>query len=541
MLKIIKENKFLISIFCLALVLRFYQLGSLPALNADEAAIGYNAYSLIHTGLDEHGNSWPIHFQSFNDYKPGLTIYLVMPFVKFFGLNVWSVRVMPAFLGALTVFSIYYLVIAIWPNRTKLALYSSLLLAISPWHIHFSRGAWEVNIATFLITSGLVLFYKSLKESKYFAISAILFVLSMYTYHAARIVVPLLGVCLALLYRKHLFLKKNFRLLGGAILLFVILLIPLGLDFIGAGTARAGGVSIFSDRGPIDRINEKRGEHEDISSFQAKVLHNKPVEYLFSFSENYFEHFWGEFLFLSSDDIQRNKVPEFGLLYLIQAPLLIFSFVHLSRNSKDWGGILSWLLIAPIAASLTFQSPHALRAQSMIIPLTIISAYGLASIKKLKIKPVVLSFQIFILVFLVWDFSRYLHQYYSHMSKTYSYSSQYSVEEMVEYINSRKNEFQKIYITDRYDQPYILYLFYSTYPPEKFQSNHQLTGRDKFGFSTVREFDNLVFDQIDWDALRDKRNILVIGSDKEINEAEANVVKKIKFPSGDIAFKIVEL
>src|SRR3989344_8822196 len=96
-------------ILSLGVVLRLYQLTTLPALNADEAAIGYNAYSLLQTGRDEHGNSWPTHFQSFNDYKPGLYFYLVLPFVKFFGLNEWAVRIPGAILGVLTVFIVYLL------------------------------------------------------------------------------------------------------------------------------------------------------------------------------------------------------------------------------------------------------------------------------------------------------------------------------------------------------------------------------------------------------------------------------------------------
>src|SRR3989304_5950423 len=88
------RNKILLLvIIILATTLRFWRLDLYPALNADEAAIGYNAYSLIQTGRDEHGNFWPIHFQSFNDYKPGFYFYLVVPFVKMLGLNEWAVRV----------------------------------------------------------------------------------------------------------------------------------------------------------------------------------------------------------------------------------------------------------------------------------------------------------------------------------------------------------------------------------------------------------------------------------------------------------------
>src|SRR3989338_7108261 len=151
----------LISIILIALVLRFYRLGNYPALNADEAAIGYNAYSLMETGKDEHGNPWPIHFQSFNDFKPGGYFYLVLPFVKVFGLNEWSIRLPNALLAIASVYVLYLLVLKIFGNK-KLALISALGLSVSPWHLHFSRGGWEVSTATFFILLGVYLFLRFL-------------------------------------------------------------------------------------------------------------------------------------------------------------------------------------------------------------------------------------------------------------------------------------------------------------------------------------------------------------------------------------------
>src|SRR3990170_1032555 len=132
----------LIAIVLLAAVLRFWQLDSYPALNADEAAVGYNAYSLIQTGKDEHGNTWPVHFQSFNDYKPGLYFYLVLPFVKILGLNEWAVRIPNAALGTLTVLAIYLLIKELKIGNSldfknlKLGIeeIGAFMLAISPWH-----------------------------------------------------------------------------------------------------------------------------------------------------------------------------------------------------------------------------------------------------------------------------------------------------------------------------------------------------------------------------------------------------------------------
>ena len=60
----------LLVILLLAIVVRFWALGSLPViLNRDEAALGYNALLLVQQGVDEWGRQWPITLTSFGDYK----------------------------------------------------------------------------------------------------------------------------------------------------------------------------------------------------------------------------------------------------------------------------------------------------------------------------------------------------------------------------------------------------------------------------------------------------------------------------------------
>src|SRR3990167_9776130 len=133
----------LLLIIILASLLRIWNLNNFPVgFNADEAAIGYNAYSLLQTGKDEYGSSFPLSFKSFGDYKPGLYFYFVMPFVAILGLNEWAVRIPSALFGIGTVILIYFLAKEIFKNRW-VGIFSSLLLAISPWHIHFSRGGWR--------------------------------------------------------------------------------------------------------------------------------------------------------------------------------------------------------------------------------------------------------------------------------------------------------------------------------------------------------------------------------------------------------------
>lgn len=536
----------LLIIIILAFAFRFYKLGNFPAFNADEAALGYNAYSLIQTGADEHGNPWPVHFQSFNDYKPGFYVYLIIPFVKLLGLNEWAVRIPGALLGVGTVISIYFLSLKL-TNKKSFALSAAFLLSINPWHIHFSRGGWEVNVATFFITTGLVFLFIFL-EKKHISdlfVSVFLFVASVYTYHSARIIAPLLILGLISLEGNNVF--QHYKKFVLAAVLGVVLCIPLLLDLTGpAIISRAAGVGLLADPGPLSRINEQRGEHTNYSSIIPKLLHNKPVNYSLALLSNWGEHYWGEFLFLSGDDIQRNKVPETGQLYLFEIITVLIGLIVCVRDIKRFKLIIFWLIISPLGAALTFQSPHALRAHNMIIPLSIVSAVGLATVfeyvLKTKKQNSMLYFSLITLFLgiIFWSNFRYIHQYYLHMPKAYPYSSQYGVKELVSYLKEYPDQDKKVIVTDRYDQPYILFLFYLKYPPKLFQSEHTLGGRDQYGFSTVREFSKYKFESIKYDEARTAYpNTLLVGTDGEIPN-EANIIKNIYGINNFLYFQIFE-
>src|SRR5260221_326450 len=542
-MKILKyKNLILVTIIVLAFVIRFYHLNSYPALNADEASIGYDAYSLLQTRNDQHGNALSIDFQSFNDYKPGLYVYIVLPFVKMLGLTEWAVRIPNALFAVISVYVIYLLVKELFGKDKELfALLSALFLAISPWHIHFSRGGWEANTALFLVVSGVLFFHKGLTKNRYLYLSIIFFVLSMYCYQATRVVTPLIGLGLVLIYRKEIF--RNLKpYLTSAILGFLIL-IPLLMDFThGSVLNRAAGVGLFADNGPRSRVEEQRGEHkQNNDTFFTKAIHNKVVNYGLVFLDNWASHFHGEFLFLSGDEVTRSKVPETGQMYLVDILFLAVGGIAIFRGKieKEKQVLIMWIIVGPVASALTFQAPSALRAENMVIPLVIVSAFGATYIieyfSKYK-KPLAI---VLLTLFTVWGFARYEQMYWVHMAKEYQYSSQYGVKELVNYVQNNDSKFKKVIITDRYDQPYVLFLFYLKYPPAKFQSEHSLTGKDQFGLSTVSHFDKYYFTSIKFDKVKPENpNSLIIGTDEEIPN-EANIVKRIYGTNGFLYFKVV--
>lgn len=537
-------------IVILSVFLRFWKLGSYPALNADEAAIGYNVYSLIQTGADEHGNSWPIHFQSFNDFKPGGYFYTVFPFVAVFGLNEWSVRVPNAIFSVLSVLLVYLLSTEVFDKKNQrgklTGIMAALFLTISPWHIHFSRGGWEVNTATFFMLSGIYLFLKYASSQKFLFLlfSGLSFSASLYTYHAARVIVPLLGLGIIIFYFD--LVKSNMKQLLLAALICGIAVFPLAKDLLnGQVSSRAIGVGLFADPGPLSRINEQRGEHLDYSGMAAKVYHNKLINYGLAFLDNWSDHYHGEFLFLSGDVIERNRVPETGQMYMFDFIFVLIGLYWLIlRKAKSSNLIIWWFVIAPTAAALTFQSPHALRSQNMVIPLVVISAHGLVVIfdyfRNKNHAPINIFFTFVITIVISISFLRYLHMYWVHMAKEYKYSSQYGVKELVSYLDKEVGRDKKVLVTDRYDQPYILFLFYLKYDPIRFQSDHVLLGRDKYGFSTVPAFDRYEFRSINFDT---DKNVLpgyiIAGTGEEIPN-ETNIIKRVYGTNEKLYFEIVE-
>jgi len=553
----VKKYYLIIGILILAAVLRLTFLDKFPAgLNADEAAIGYNAWSLLQTGKDEHSIAWPLVFRSFDDYKLPVYFYLVLPFVKFLGLTVTAVRLPSALLGIASVLLVYLIIKLLFPPviarserdvaiSRHLPLLSALFLALSPWHLQFSRGGWEVNAATFFILLSLIFLLKSFEKISYLFLFGIFTALSLYTYHSARVIAPVLFIAVSAIYFaeiKKLFFKKNLKTTLMALILSLILILPIISQLLSKeGQSRFSGVSIFADSGPDWQATNYRLEHEDKSSLQVRLIHNRYLSYSMRFVQNYLSHYSPDFLFLNGDAIARSKVPETGQSLLFLLPFFalgLLSLIMLDSNGKKV--VLAWFLIAPLAASITYQSPHALRAENMSVPLMIIAALGTYEffelIKKYKFVYKILIFCIFgFLSF--YSFARYLHMYYVHYPKELPYAWQYGFDQVAAFTKENYNKYDHIIITDRYDQPYILIAFFTKYPPADLQRDIVMSEPDHYGFATGRKLGKYEFRTINYEQDKLLPNTLLITAEEKVDDTK--VIGTVLSPAGAIMFKFL--
>ena len=464
----------LLIIIFLAAVLRLYKLDQVPpSLYWDEASLGYNAYSISQTLRDEHGNFLPISsFPAFGDYKPIGYIYAAVPFIKLFGLSEVAVRSPSALAGILLVLVTYFLVKELLDNRIT-ALLASLFVAVSPWAIQMSRGAFEANLATFFSATGIYLF---LKKKRIF--SALCFVAAMYTFNSHRVFVPLIIFSLGLIYLKDF--KKHLIFY----FLTFILVLPLIPHLISSeGHLRFNEVTWLNDLNIVETANKNIALNNN--ALWAKVIFNRRIYYTGEFLKHYFDHYRFDFLFQTGDVNPRLSSRTVGEMYLIDLPLVLLGlFVLIKKRDKTTALIFSWLLLAPIPAAFARETPHALRILNILPVPMIIGAVGLVKLPKIfkLLVPLILSFLIFF----------YLKNYYFIYPVKFAADWQSGYKQMVQSVAEIQEQYDYVSVTNSLGRPYIYFLFYNQYAPQKYWVNRDAS-RDKFGFWTVASFDKYVF------------------------------------------------
>lgn len=500
----------LVGIVLVAVLLRFWQLGGVPASpDWDEASIGYNAYSILHTGRDEYGTFLPFTIRSFDDYKPPLYVYLTVPSVYLFGLSVWSVRLASAVLGVLAVIGTYYFVRELF-KRESIALLSTLLLAISPWHIQFSRAAFEANIGVTFVIWGVYFFIR-----KKLVPSALIFSLSLYAYHSERIFVPLYVIFLLILYRG--FVKK--QSVFSACIVGLVVALPLVSVFTDANVLkRLQSTSAFRKQtellsGTIPKLEYDRS----LGWWPGEFFDNRRIEYAKILASGYLSHFSPKWLFLSGDH-ERHHAPRMGLLYLWELPFILIGIYHLVRQKSRAGMLLlGWWVLAPIAAAPTTEVPHAIRTLVSLPTYQIFTAVGIVSMLP-KWKATV---KIALPVIAVISFVYYVHMYYGHTNYEYAKHWQYGYEQAVTYAQKHTYDYEKIVVSTKLEQPYIFFLFYTKFDPKTYISTGKL---DKYEFR-----------QINWNSEIPEGRVLYIGVPEEI---PGDPLVEIDYPSGETAIRI---
>ncbi len=509
----------IVIILGLALSLRLYRLGSWVSPYWEEVAIGYDAFSVLQTGKDHHGNFLPlVAFESFGDWKPSLYFYTVVPFVKLLGLSVAAVRLPAAISGGFIVIGLGILTRKFveslsdrWSDQIHLSaslmqLIAMLVAALNPWALHFSRAGWEANLATALVLWAVIFGYKFLESTTkrqflYLFFSSLLLILASYTYHSARIVAPLLGLGLVVtkLICTNLsqYVKEHYLSLLFIFVFSLALISPLVRTMSDPRLSqRFKETSLFSEISIIESSNQLKQAAGN--SFISKLIYHRYLLFGKEIVTNIFDHFNFDYLYLSGDSNPRHSVQYFGLFYHFEFIFLFSGLYLLIRFFKAKHGFLFyWILIGLIPPSLTKTTPHALRTLLIMPALVVVHLLGLwflvlllsRSLRKLKcivFKRLRLKYLLLLLVSFVylaefawfWDFSLKLYP------KKYGQHWQSGYEQMIAKVDQLQAKYPdyQILISRSEGRPAMYYWFYQQTNPKLVQDLDGLVKQDQAEF-----------------------------------------------------------
>ena len=469
-------SKSIIVVLLIAAFLRFYKLDSYPvSISWDEAAIGYNAYSIAQTGKDEYGQKFPVLFRSFNDYKLPGYIYLDALLIKIFGLSSFTTRMPSALMGVFAILAIYLLVKNLF--NQKVAAIASFFLAISPWHLQFSRAAFESNGALTIVLYGIVLLLLGLRNKIWAFLSIPILAASLYFYYSPRIFIPLILAAFIIIFRKEII--PNFKFFAFGFLAAAVISIPIVTRVLSfEGQKRVREVSVFADPSLAKIYADTRLKNE---LPLENIFLNQRIPYAIEVLKNYSTYFSPTFLFFAHDPNPRHRSFNQGNFYLFEIVTILLGAFLLMRQkeTKSKFFLLAWLLAAPIPASFAKDSPHALRALLMLPALVIISAIGAKSLLNVNMTRLI-ALPIVLITFIFYAIS-----YYILYPRQDSQSWAFGHRQLYSKLSQLEKTADTVIVSGYYWKPYIFYLYYNKIDPALYQKeeNQQKIGKYKFGIA----------------------------------------------------------
>lgn len=531
-----KTNLIFVFIVVLAAFLRFYKLGTIPmGIVNDEAGYMYSAYSIWMTGHDLAGKFLPLSINLDNSFSP-IPIYLGAPFIGILGLSPFVGRLPFALIGLGSVILIYFIAKQLFNNR-GIALASMFVIAVSPWHIQFSRAAYDAGLVVFLILLGTYLFMKGIKAGGGVLWSIPIFILAFYTYHATKIFLVFYIPLLLFYYRVELLkIKKVF-------LIFVVVSILTLLSFLvvmKTQNVTRQNVLLWNDTETAKQVVDLERAKNSAPFFIREIFNNKPLYFLRIMRENYLEAFSPNLLFLYGERSAIYGIHFRGPLYIIELPLLILGLYFLFAKAKKPNRlfILVAIFLAPLPSAVTLDKAYMSRSVMLLPFFSILIGCGIYYLSHdlfAKNKKIYIAAFISIYIFLIISyFYQYQFRYSIYGAETWHKSSR----DLAIYMGAKKNENKNIYLFDSEEMFLMQYGVFNKLNPLVMQKEWQSNPRGKMGNVTFMQQDCIHLD-ININNFNKKNDILVVPEQCARSSTPSAIIRELAEPLR-IIWKIYE-
>lgn len=470
----------------------------------DEVGLGYSAVSIAETGKDEWGESFPLFFKSFGDYKPPAFIYLTAGLYKLIGWHQVLPRITSAIAGVFTVFLSILWIKKITKSK-RLGLLAGLVVATSPWAIHLSRMALESNLSLTFFMAGL-LFMSSQKSLKKTTLSAVFFSLSSYSYHSYKYLIVLFLITyifsIVLLNLKKL--KEHQQLLKNLVLILLLSsLLSLPIFFAKGATGRMSQTLLLGSEGSYNTYKYHENNcHVTLSQIHpqlniiCRVQYNKFTRPILTLLDSYVQHLSPGFYFFSGDEVVGRNPVQMGQFYPILFIFWICGVLKIIKNPKQQLLVIIGFLTA-IIPSAASGDLHAIRLSTAIpfLLLTIILGYQYFQEKIYKHHAFDYLF-IAVLLFLTANFSiKYMSITHVGLENPPTYLSFAKKIAVIahDYVEQDYTVFADY---DLYPEPHIYYAYWNKIDPVVTQQSFANVLLEQEGFSRPKQFgEKMIFER----------------------------------------------
>ncbi len=539
--------KYFILILLASVFFRVLQVNALPSgLYWDELDTGYQAYSLLKTGADYFGNLFPAHLQAFADYRSGLYMYLSVPFVKVFGLNVFSVRITAILCSLLTLPVVYYLSRRVFRLSPLVSSFTVAVFAFAPWLMVQGGIAAESSLVPLFLLVGLSGFYKFLHHKSHLWMTSVFWALLLWVYGTVKLFLPLFILGIAVIYWNDLKKSLNRKYFLLPILLFTLISTPVISEiFTKKVSMRFQELSVFTDPTTSTQVDYLRlesalsqGRSREVGmqpSLLDKIIYNKYTYWGQHLLHNYFQSLSTEFLFSVGDPQLRHHInaPNIGQFYPPEIVAFVFGIAMLLLGIKrpHYRLLAFWLLAAPIPAIITRDGGnHAPRLIFLFPALVFVIALGLKHI---------LTHRVLRAVYLC-TYSLALGFSMFYFFTTYRTASAVSFNagfiESLSYVKDQQAYYDRI-ILDGYNESFLMaYLFVFQPDPSRFQKSFPLPsetiaqGVEGYKFGNIHI---LYPGTRDWSKIPLSGKNLIVTTASQINAENQNPEYRLNRPDGN--------
>ncbi|MDQ6420357.1 glycosyltransferase family 39 protein [Paenibacillus sp. LHD-117] len=444
----IRRNPLLILLFAVGALVRLWYGGVIPpGLNQDEASVGYDAYAILHYGIDRNGASLPVHLIAWGSGQNALYAYFSMPFIYLFGLNVWSVRAVSMLFGLIGMAAMYGIGRRMFDSR-KGVLLALFLTAICPWHIMMSRWGLESNLFPTLALLAVYFLLLGLEKPKWLYGSTIMLALSLYAYGTAYFFVPVFTVAAATYLWATKRVKPAILLLQAALLAVLSLPILLFLYINKAGKEAIVTPFFTIPKLTVPRVEQVSALFSDGLAEGIALRANKLLE-----------------LLLSQDDgLPWNAIPDYGYIYPLGIPFIaigigVVAAKMFKNKSAPHAIVCLWFAAALLMALIMDINMN--RINVIFYPILLLGSAGLVWFGEWIRDSLKIVLPAFVMLFALFGW-HYFTKYPDEIGPTF-YES---FGEAVRYASGETDG--PIAVTGAVNMPYIYVLFYERVDPRSF-------------------------------------------------------------------------